>query len=86
MALEYSGIPSITLAALVAYKEKHAPVGDFLKAVLSNDLKNAVGYADTGNLCALKEIVMWVIWELPGVSQGSPEKYAEWIWKGNRHG
>ena len=76
---EYSIIPERTMETLKAYVKDHRPTGGFLQAVLSNDLKEALGTADSYNRAALHEIVMWVVCKAPFDCQGSPEKYAAWI-------
>ena len=54
--------------------EDRQPVGGFLTAVLENDLMQAFGQADQYNLAALKEILIYVRWEIPASCWGSPEK------------
>ena len=53
--------------------------GNFLKAVLSNDLKGAFAYADDENRADLHEIVRYVYNNTPSVCQGTPDKFAAWI-------
>lgn len=50
--------------------------GNFLTAVLENDLKNAVGYADAENLQNLPAYVGYLYNEAPGDCWGSKEKVA----------
>ena len=45
----YGNIPEHMLQSLNLYVKKGVPVGDFLTAVLSNDLFEAVGRADNDN-------------------------------------
>jgi hypothetical protein len=62
------------------YVKYHKPVGNFLKAVLQNDLRTAVCNADPDSYAALREIVLWVHNEAePGHCWGSPEAYTKWI-------
>jgi hypothetical protein len=72
-------IPEIVKASIDRYVEKRQPVGDFLRAVLSNDLREAVIRADETNLRELKQIVGYCYWEIPGKCWGSPKAYKEWI-------
>ena len=60
--------------------------GDFVTAVLSNDLKGAFQRADIENERAMKEHVMLCYWNLPADAQGSPEKVAAWCAKGGLNG
>ena len=56
----------------------HPFVGDFLRAVLSNNLMEAVGRADEDNIRVLPAICAYVYMELPGHCHGSPERVSEW--------
>jgi hypothetical protein len=75
-------IPGYTLEALKRYRDHHVPVGDFLTAVLENNLMEAFGRADENNSEAMKDILIFVRWEMPGDCHGSPERVAAWIEKG----
>ena len=72
-------IPASVKASLVAYVDDRRPTGDFLRAVLSNDLSGAVRRADTDNLAALAAIVGYVYMELPADCWGSERKVDCWI-------
>lgn len=72
-------LPAGIRNALDCYVSDHRPVGAFLTAVLSNDLRMAVGHADDANLPLLPEIVRYCHWELPGRCWGSPAKVAAWL-------
>ena len=74
-------IRSDMLDAIKRYTEDHEPRGDFLRAVISNDLRNAVGYADDDNLTNLPAFVAYFHNIAPGPCWGSPEKYLAWIGK-----
>jgi hypothetical protein len=66
--------------ALDAWGSGEAPCcGDFLRAVLSNDLMGAVGRADDDNLRALPAIASYIYNELPGNCHGSREIVSAWI-------
>ena len=68
-----------TLEGLIQYRDQKRPPGDFLTAVLENDLLEAVRLADPENAEDLAEIVVWCVWELPLSSWGSPIKVAAWL-------
>lgn len=59
-------------------KHKISP-GGFLRAVLENDLTNAVARADYINIQRIPEIVRYVYNEVPGTAWGSPELVEEWL-------
>lgn len=53
--------------------------GDFLSAVIGNDLKEAVTRADDDNLRNLPAFVAYFYNEAPAACWGSPEKQREWL-------
>ena len=73
------GIPQRMQGAIIRYYEKGLPPGDFLTAVIKNDLAEAVGRADHENVRLLKEYVMWFYNWAPGGSWGSEENYVRWL-------
>lgn len=66
------------LVTIEKYIEHHQPTGGFLQAVLSNQLKEAFGRADTDNLTNLQAFVAFLNWEAPSDCWGSAEKYQAW--------
>jgi hypothetical protein len=76
---QYARIPVRTMEALNAYGDERYPIGGFLQAVLENRLAEAFARADAENLAALRDIVMYVRWVLPGECSGSPEAVAKWL-------
>jgi len=65
--------------ALVDYSERGVPVGDFLRAVLSNNLIDACGWADIDNLRNLPAFAVFVRWEIPAICHGSIQRIDDWI-------
>jgi hypothetical protein len=76
-----NGVPPRIVEALRLYGSMHYSVGDFLTAVLRNDLVEACGRADDVNCRLLPEIVRFCYCALPGNSWGSPEKVKDWLAK-----
>jgi len=72
-------IPPLILESMQAYVEHKQPVGSFLEAVLTNNLKEAVARADPECEAALGDIVMWFYWEAPSTCWGSVEKVRAWL-------
>jgi hypothetical protein len=64
---------------LKGYLDNRQPVGDFLTAVLENNLVNAVIRADSTSLLNLKAIIMWVYWDMPSNAWGSTEAVERWL-------
>jgi hypothetical protein len=77
----YRSIRADTMEGLRRYIDHHIPTGHFLEAVLSNDLKEAVGRADEGNMRVLPELVSFLYNEAPGACWGSPQRVKEWLAK-----
>jgi len=52
--------------------------GDFVTAVLENNLKEAFVRADDHNAAHMKDIVAYCYYEIPSTAWGSPEAVAKW--------
>jgi hypothetical protein len=68
------------MAALRRYIDEKCPVGNFLTAVLSNNLSEAVARADEENLKNLPAFVGYLYNEAPSLCWGSPERVKEWLY------
>lgn len=69
------------IEGLLRYRDHHIQTGSFLQAVLENNLKEAVGRADSENQWALCSIVSWCYNNLPSGSWGNPERVRDWLTK-----
>jgi hypothetical protein len=76
---KYELIPEHIMASIDRYANDKIPTGGFLRACLENNLSEAIGRADSACQAALKEIVMYIYWEIPSVCWGSKEKVEEWL-------
>jgi hypothetical protein len=76
---EYSAIPPHMRDALYRYVVEHLPVGDFLTAVICNDLRRAVFSADATNLPLLKLYALWFYNMAPGFCNGNSDVMAKWL-------
>lgn len=74
----HSYVPGALIDPLWRWVNNCCLPGDFLQAVLRNDLTDAVCRADENNLLYIKEIVKFVYNELPGVCCGSDAKIKKW--------
>lgn len=63
------------------YAEHKIPTGDFLKAVLENNLFEAMGRADTGAKANLEAIMTYIYNEIPYEAWGNPQKVRDWLQK-----
>lgn len=72
------GIPEGIYAALKLWVENRVMPGSFTRACLENNLSEAIAHADDNSYAALREIVGFIYWELPGNCWGSPEQVAAW--------
>ena len=63
------------------YVHEGQPVGDFLRAVISNDLRGAVGHADDENVAALPAFCAYFHNHTPAECWGSKERYQAWLRK-----
>lgn len=81
-ALNGSRVPEGLHGGLVRWLHDGVPPGDFLRAVLENDLKGACERADLHNRGRLFDIVDFLYNWAPGAAWGSPEKVAAWAEQG----
>lgn len=79
-------IPVAIKRAIDLHAKKGCPCGQFVTAVLENNLREAINRADKNSLDALVEIVQYCHWEIPGNSWGSKEKVTAWIELGGDEG
>ena len=79
LSTDYKKIPVLIIQGLSRYAEQHQPVGSFLQAVLTNNLREAFARADAPNRAALWEIVGYCHWELPSDCWGSEERVRSWL-------
>ena len=70
-AVREASVPPIILNSIKRYVEHRCPVGDFLTAVLKNDLREALGRADMTNRLALFEIVAFLYNDCPYICWGA---------------
>lgn len=73
--------PRVIQQSLDRYAREGVPTGDFLRAVLENDLREAIGRADYINMQALPHIVAYCWNRLPSGCWGSPEAVKRWLSK-----
>jgi len=72
-------LPDYTKDIIDAYVADGFPPGDFVTAVLANDLMEAFGHADDNNRAAMFDICCYVYNSIPGACHGSYEKVGAWI-------
>lgn len=71
-------VPQHDHDGLVAWVRTARPMGDFLTAVVENDLRLAVFKADSTNRYKLHQICIWLYNFTPGACSGSPERVKKW--------
>jgi len=77
--VDWDTCPISVRRSLQRYYEDHGSVGDFLTAVLCNDLMKALTRADHVNRYRLFEICRFIHNHLPMGSYGTPEKVEAWV-------
>jgi len=77
--LELTGATEAVRKALLRYVLDGARTGDFLRALLSNDLQKTFGLADMVNVLSIHALVQWLYNEAPSPCWGSPEKVEAWL-------
>ena len=78
LQLQINRLPAHMREGITAYLEQHRPPGGFLRAVLENNLYEAVLRADNVNR---RHIVQYAVLleMLPLNTWGSPETVSEWL-------
>lgn len=77
ISMEEAGIPRTLQPGLVRYFLQGIRPGDFLQAVLKNDLRGAVVRASDPS--SLGPLVLWLNTCVPHPSWGSPQAVERWI-------
>jgi len=72
-------IPEHMRSVMKRYIEERIPPGDFLEAVLANDLFGAVRRADEINRAALHRYPLWLYNHAPPLCYGTREKVQKWL-------
>ena len=75
----HSEVPEHLRDGLLRYVRYHQPPGHFLRAVLSNDLKEAFGRADEQSRAGMFAIVRWLYNDAPSICWGSPQLVKDWL-------
>lgn len=70
---EYWEVPERTLSAIDRWVVYGVQPGGFVRAVLTNNLRTACGYADLENSGVLCEIVKYCVNEIPSYCWGTEE-------------
>lgn len=79
-------IPDRMYDALLRYVNNGIAPGDFLTAVLNNDLKEACARADDENRQLIYEYVKFLYNQAPSGCWGSPECVRAWVKRGGLTG
>jgi hypothetical protein len=77
--LEGTQVPPSLWDGLIEYVAARRETGSFLKAVLSNDLRDAIMRADDDNRYLMRELVEFLIGYVPAPCWGSPAAVAAWL-------
>lgn len=79
MSLPEPYLPPHMVDGIKLYVEHGIEPGSFMYAVLTNDLRGAIGRADHINQNHIADIVSWLTSEVPSACWGSPERVRNWI-------
>lgn len=79
--LDYDKLPERLRGGVQRYIEKGIRPGNFLTAVIENNLTESVGMADDDMIKVLPEIVGWFYNQAPAICWGSATKAKKWMRK-----
>lgn len=76
---ERAGVPDSLHDGLIEYLVGRRPTGDFLRAVLCNDLRDAALRASESNARELVAIVRFLVYHAPATSWGNETIVSIWL-------
>lgn len=79
MTINYDLCPERYLKDFRNYIEGHIPTGDCYKAILANNLRDAVARADEQTRSDLRRILIFLENEAPSTCWGTREKVDAWL-------
>jgi len=79
MDIDYSSLPAHMVEGAQAYIEERRAVGQFLTAVICNDLFEAFARADGINIAYMHDWIKFFYNEAPSPCYGSPAKMKLWL-------
>jgi hypothetical protein len=72
-------IPRNLADGIERYLTRGIAPGDFLSAVIRNDLRATFALGDPASLSVLPAVLAFLYWEAPGRSSGSPAIMDTWV-------
>tara|TARA_R110000868_G_scaffold5782_1_gene33953 strand:- start:25894 stop:26148 length:255 start_codon:yes stop_codon:yes gene_type:complete len=75
---KYDAIPDHMMAAIIRYLDNGIKPGDFLTAIIENNLKGAVSHADDTNIGLIPTYVKYFYNHAPMACWGSQENRKAW--------
>lgn len=84
--VDVSDLPKHMRGGVLRYLKHGIEPGQFLRAILENNLKEAYARADEINIECIKAWVIWLMYRCPAAAQGSPEIVQDWIARGGMTG
>lgn len=79
-------IPDYMAGGIKRYIEDGIPPGDFLSAIITNDLRTAVFHADDYNIRNIPAYIFYFYNEVPSTCWGSVKSMSDWIKIGGLNG
>ncbi len=80
------GVPEHLVDGLAGYIAEGYPVGSYLEALLSNDLRGVFTRGDDEALAGLHSTMMFLYNDCPSVCWGAPSKVQAWFERGGARG
>jgi hypothetical protein len=84
--MKWGDIPEHMRLGIVRYVERGIPPGNFLEALIANDLMEAVRRADAESLDLIGQYAKLLYNQCPTGCRGSRANYDEWVRTGGLYG
>lgn len=75
----YEKIPRLVLCSINNYVRKGIRPGDFVKSVICNDLLSCIEYSDPESCLKIKDIMMYMRWNVPSACWGNTNAFQNWM-------
>lgn len=81
MPIDFEKCPESCRHSMKLYIEARIPVGHYLTAILTNDLRGAFNRGDEASIKDMPALMKFLYNDVPAICQGSKERVEKWLAK-----